>query len=102
MLSHLSVKNYALIEELEIDFLKGFSVVTGETGSGKSIMLGALGLILGERADLKALSQLLLQLTDNVDLRKYKKHRRGPKKEFKKTKFDRNNPHVSTFKLINA
>ena len=55
MLSHLSVKNYALIEELEIDFLKGFSVVTGETGSGKSIMLGALGLILGERADLKAL-----------------------------------------------
>jgi len=55
VLSHLSVKNYALIEELEIDFLKGFSVVTGETGSGKSIMLGALGLILGERADLKAL-----------------------------------------------
>ena len=55
MLSHLSVKNYALIEELEIDFLKGFSVVTGETGSGKSIILGALGLILGERADLKAL-----------------------------------------------
>ena len=55
MLSHLSVKNYALIEELEIDFLKGFSVVTGETGSGKSVMLGALGLILGERADLKAL-----------------------------------------------
>ena len=55
MLGHLSVKNYALIEELEIDFLKGFSVVTGETGSGKSIMLGALGLILGERADLKAL-----------------------------------------------
>ena len=55
MLGHLSVKNYALIEKLEIDFLKGFSVVTGETGSGKSIMLGALGLILGERADLKAL-----------------------------------------------
>ena len=55
MLSHLSVKNYALIKELEIDFLTGFSVVTGETGSGKSIMLGALGLILGERADLKAL-----------------------------------------------
>ena len=55
MLSHLSVKNYALIEELEIDFLKGFSVVTGETGSGKSIMLGALGLILGQRADLRAL-----------------------------------------------
>jgi DNA repair protein RecN (Recombination protein N) len=55
VLSHLSVKNYALIEELEIDFSKGFSVVTGETGSGKSIMLGALGLILGERADSKAL-----------------------------------------------
>ena len=61
MLSHLSVKNYALIEELEIDFLKGFSVVTGETGSGKSIMLGALGLILGERADLKALKDANLK-----------------------------------------
>jgi len=55
VINHLSVKNYALIEALEIDFSKGFSVVTGETGSGKSIMLGALGLILGERADLKAL-----------------------------------------------
>lgn len=55
MLNHLSVKNYALIEALEIDFSNGFSVITGETGSGKSIMLGALGLILGERADSKAL-----------------------------------------------
>jgi len=55
VLNHLSVKNYALIEALEIDFSNGFSVITGETGSGKSIMLGALGLILGERADSKAL-----------------------------------------------
>jgi len=55
MLQHLSVKNYALIEKLELDFGPGFSVITGETGAGKSILLGALGLILGKRADLKAL-----------------------------------------------
>jgi DNA repair protein RecN (Recombination protein N) len=51
MLSQLSVKNYALIRELEVDFSDGFTVITGETGSGKSILLGALGLILGNRAD---------------------------------------------------
>lgn len=55
MLVHLSIKNYALIDFLSIDFHKGFTVITGETGSGKSIMLGAIGLILGERADLKSL-----------------------------------------------
>ncbi len=55
MLIHLSIKNYALIDSLSIDFNKGFTVITGETGSGKSIMLGAIGLILGERADLKSL-----------------------------------------------
>ena len=55
MLVHLSIKNYALIDSLEIDFHKGFTVITGETGSGKSIMLGAIGLILGERAELKSL-----------------------------------------------
>lgn len=51
MIQHLYIKNYALINELNIDFKQGFSVMTGETGSGKSIILGALGLILGNRAD---------------------------------------------------
>ncbi len=51
MLSHLSIQNYALIESLEIDFRQGFSVITGETGAGKSILLGAIGLLLGQRAD---------------------------------------------------
>ncbi|MEI6682391.1 MAG: DNA repair protein RecN [Bacteroidota bacterium] len=51
MLIKLSIKNYILIQELEIDFSGGLSVITGETGAGKSILLGALGLILGQRAD---------------------------------------------------
>lgn len=51
MLVHLSIKNYALIEELSIDFQSGLSIITGETGAGKSILLGALGLVLGNRAD---------------------------------------------------
>lgn len=55
MLRHLYIKNYALIDELDIDFDEGFSVITGETGAGKSIILGALGLLLGERADLKSI-----------------------------------------------
>lgn len=55
MLQHLYIKNYALIDELDIDFPKGFSVITGETGAGKSIILGAIGLLLGNRADVKAI-----------------------------------------------
>lgn len=55
MLTSLSIKNYALIEKLSIDFSKGFSIITGETGAGKSILLGALGLVLGKRADLNSL-----------------------------------------------
>ncbi|MFT7156532.1 MAG: DNA repair protein RecN (Recombination protein N), partial [Parvicella sp.] len=51
MIAELSIENYALIDHLKIDFSGGFSVITGETGSGKSILLGALALILGERAD---------------------------------------------------
>lgn len=51
MLKHLTIKNYALIRHLDIDFHQGFSVMTGETGAGKSIILGALGLIIGKRAD---------------------------------------------------
>jgi DNA repair protein RecN (Recombination protein N) len=55
MLKKLSVDNFALIDNLQLDFPKGFSVITGETGAGKSILLGALGHLLGARADLKAL-----------------------------------------------
>ena len=51
MLQHLSIRNYALIENLKIDFFKGFTVITGETGSGKSVILRALNLILGNRID---------------------------------------------------
>jgi len=55
MLKRLYVKNYVLIDELDITFEKGMSIITGETGAGKSILLGALGLILGQRADAAAL-----------------------------------------------
>jgi DNA repair protein RecN (Recombination protein N) len=55
MLTSLSIKNFALIEKLAITFESGFSTITGETGAGKSILLGALGLILGKRADLSSL-----------------------------------------------
>ena len=55
MITSLSIKNYALIEKLSIDFSKGFSTITGETGAGKSIILGAIGLVLGKRADLTSL-----------------------------------------------
>jgi DNA repair protein RecN (Recombination protein N) len=51
MLRRLFIQNYAIIEEVEIEFTAGFVVITGETGAGKSILMGALGLILGERAD---------------------------------------------------
>lgn len=55
MLQHLYIQNYALIETLDIDFENGFTVITGETGAGKSILLGAIGLLLGQRADTKAI-----------------------------------------------
>jgi DNA repair protein RecN (Recombination protein N) len=55
MLSRLTIQNYAIIDELEIDFSQKLNVITGETGAGKSIIVGALGLILGERADSAAL-----------------------------------------------
>lgn len=57
MLRSLYIQNYALIEKLNIDFESGFSVITGETGAGKSIMLGAIALLLGQRADLKTIRQ---------------------------------------------
>lgn len=57
MLRSLYIQNYALIEKLDIDFSRGFSVITGETGAGKSIILGAIGLLLGQRADVKSIRQ---------------------------------------------
>ena len=56
MLKHLHIQNYALISHLDIDFEDGFSVLTGETGAGKSIILGALALVLGARADSKSIT----------------------------------------------
>lgn len=55
MIKHLHIENYALIEALDLELHSGFSVITGETGAGKSIILGAIGLLLGQRADMKAI-----------------------------------------------
>ncbi len=78
MLTSLSIKNYALIEELNVRFDNGFSIITGETGAGKSILLGALGLVLGNRADVTFLKQKDKKCTveaeftiDNYDLESF-------------------------------
>ncbi len=55
MITHLNIKNYALIKDLDIEFQEGFTSITGETGAGKSILLGAIGLIMGERGDSTAI-----------------------------------------------
>ncbi len=57
MLSRIYIKNFALIDTLEVSLNNGLQVITGETGAGKSIILGALRLILGERADVKSISK---------------------------------------------
>ena len=57
MLRQLYIRNFTLIDTLDIDFCSGFSVITGETGAGKSIILGAIGLLLGQRADTKLIKQ---------------------------------------------
>lgn len=54
MVLHLSIKNYALIQDIQVSLTKGLTIITGETGAGKSILLGALGLLLGKRADLSS------------------------------------------------
>ncbi len=58
MITSLSIKNYALIEDIKVDFNEGLTIITGETGAGKSILLGALGLVLGNRADLKVMRNM--------------------------------------------
>lgn len=55
MIENISINNYALIDHTHIELEKGFSVITGETGAGKSILLGAIGLTLGQRADSSAI-----------------------------------------------
>ena len=57
MLKSLFIQNYVLIDSLDIEFANGFSVITGETGAGKSIILGALSLVLGQRADGKSIKK---------------------------------------------
>lgn len=57
MLKELHIRNFTLIETLDVEFFPGFSVITGETGAGKSIILGALGLLLGNRADIKSIKE---------------------------------------------
>ena len=57
MLKHLYISQYALIDELELALEDGFSVITGETGAGKSIIMGALALVMGARADAKSVRE---------------------------------------------
>ena len=57
MLKHISIRNFALIEHVEVDFSAGFSVITGETGHGKSVFLGAISMLLGQRSDAKAIRE---------------------------------------------
>ncbi|CAA0175176.1 DNA repair protein RecN [Tenacibaculum maritimum] len=68
MLTTLSIQNYALINHLSIDLTNGLSIITGETGAGKSILLGALGLVLGNRADLSSLKDTSKKCVVEVEL----------------------------------
>src|SRR5688572_12185274 len=74
MLQHLSVQNYALIDQASIDFSKGLTIITGETGAGKSILLGALSLLLGQRADTQVLQDNTKKciVEADFDIRQYK------------------------------
>lgn len=74
MITRLQIKNYAIIEKLDIDFSDKLTIITGETGAGKSILLGALGLIMGKRADTRILyeQEKKCVVEANFDIRKYK------------------------------
>lgn len=74
MLQSLAIQNYTLINQIEIDFKSGFSIITGETGSGKSILLGALGLVLGQRPETNILKDKTLKcvIEANFNISKYK------------------------------
>ena len=61
MLKHLHIQNYSLIEQLDLHLTGGLTVITGETGAGKSILLGAISLLLGQRADSKSLFDATVQ-----------------------------------------
>jgi len=76
MIQRLQIRNYAIIEELNIEFSGGLTIITGETGAGKSILLGALGLIMGRRADIKSLYNLESKCTieAHFDISKYELH----------------------------
>lgn len=76
MIESLHISNYALIRSIDIDFARGLNIITGETGAGKSIILGALGLIMGERADLRSMREgtqktvveAVFDITDHPDI----------------------------------
>ena len=67
MLQKLHIQNYAIIDDIEIDFSKQLNIITGETGAGKSILMGALNLILGERADTSMLMKTDKKYTKCVE-----------------------------------
>lgn len=77
MIKNIQIKNYAIIDELEINFSKGLTIITGETGAGKSILLGALGLIMGKRADTKVLYETDKKcvIEAHFEVAKYNLHR---------------------------
>jgi DNA repair protein RecN (Recombination protein N) len=74
MLRHLQIRNYALIDTIDIDFERGLNILTGETGAGKSILIGAIGLILGERANSESVREhtdkAIIEATFGIDRRK--------------------------------
>ena len=74
MITRLQIKNYAIIEKVDIDFSDNLTIITGETGAGKSILLGALGLIMGKRADTRVLyeAEKKCVVEAEFDIRKYK------------------------------
>ena len=70
MIKNIHIRNYALIDKTDIELEKGFTIITGETGAGKSILLGAIGLTLGQRADVAAIMdksrKCVVEITYNV------------------------------------